>query len=406
MASLIPEIPHDKSYHVFVCYEKNSLDVVRIIVDNLEKDGIMCCYYDRDFTPGRSIIENMYEAIGKSMNMLVVLSEEFENSPYCVDEMDKAFNLRVRGEYNLIPIKIEPCSVPECLRHLVYIDVEDSIDTAHVKIKDAISKKEKNGEYVQFEVHKYKLCMPSFTRYRLKFTETERAVIWNNQFEVSAELLQEIEDTVNGSFFVKYLHIFNHPYSVIFIIFLHLLILQMIVFLVLLLTTGREKADSFQPVQYCLAVGLPTWLLLLCMSMLFYCIKDNRRFNVFLKTYSVLQTKLWNISKQNITQTGVLFFLNVSNILYEYPNIRFNIMYYNLKPCEVYFARQLEKRESLKKFRMENETNEECTSRLFNEYLSQSCAELVDTSTTRRHKMKNNAKCVCLLVEGWLKQSN
>ncbi|XP_053393288.1 uncharacterized protein LOC123564654 isoform X3 [Mercenaria mercenaria] len=363
MASLIPEIPHDKSYHVFVCYEKNSLDVVRIIVDNLEKDGIMCCYYDRDFTPGRSIIENMYEAIGKSMNMLVVLSEEFENSPYCVDEMDKAFNLRVRGEYNLIPIKIEPCSVPECLRHLVYIDVEDSIDTAHVKIKDAISKKdlqielreEKNGEYVQFEVHKYKLCMPSFTRYRLKFTETERAVIWNNQFEVSAELLQEIEDTVNGSFFVKYLHIFNHPYSVIFIIFLHLLILQMIVFLVLLLTTGREKADSFQPVQYCLAVGLPTWLLLLCMSMLFYCIKDNRRFNVFLK---------------------------------------------------VYFARQLEKRESLKKFRMENETNEECTSRLFNEYLSQSCAELVDTSTTRRHKMKNNAKCVCLLVEGWLKQSN
>ncbi|XP_053393289.1 uncharacterized protein LOC123564654 isoform X4 [Mercenaria mercenaria] len=324
MASLIPEIPHDKSYHVFVCYEKNSLDVVRIIVDNLEKDGIMCCYYDRDFTPGRSIIENMYEAIGKSMNMLVVLSEEFENSPYCVDEMDKAFNLRVRGEYNLIPIKIEPCSVPECLRHLVYIDVEDSIDTAHVKIKDAISKKD-----LQIELRE-----------------------------------------------------------------------------VLLLTTGREKADSFQPVQYCLAVGLPTWLLLLCMSMLFYCIKDNRRFNVFLKTYSVLQTKLWNISKQNITQTGVLFFLNVSNILYEYPNIRFNIMYYNLKPCEVYFARQLEKRESLKKFRMENETNEECTSRLFNEYLSQSCAELVDTSTTRRHKMKNNAKCVCLLVEGWLKQSN
>ncbi|XP_045214325.2 stimulator of interferon genes protein-like [Mercenaria mercenaria] len=255
MASRVPEMPHDKTYHIFVCYEKNSVDIVRIIVDNLENKGIMCCYYDRDFTPGRSIIENMYEAIEKSLYMLIVLSEDFENSHFCKDELDKASHLRAKGEYNMIPIRIEPCSVPECLRYLVYIDVEDSIDRAHVKIIDAMSKKElriefredRNGEYLQFE-------MQAFAP-RLKFTETDTAEIWNNRFEVSADLLQEIETTVNSSSFVKYQHIIEHPYCAIFLAFLHLLILLMILFLALLLNTGREKAGSFQPVEYCLAVG-------------------------------------------------------------------------------------------------------------------------------------------------------
>jgi threonyl-tRNA synthetase len=137
----IPDLPHDKKYHLFVCYERNSLCIVEEIVDNLEKEGVVCCYYERDFTPGRSITDNMYEAIGKSMNMLIVLSEEFENSLYCKEEIDKAFNLRVHGNYNLIPIRTEPCDIPACLQHLVYIDVEEAVDEAHTKIIDAMVKK-------------------------------------------------------------------------------------------------------------------------------------------------------------------------------------------------------------------------------------------------------------------------
>lgn len=140
MASKLPEIPHDKKYHLFVCYEKDSLDVVRIIVDNLENDGLVCCYYERDFLPGQSILHNIDDAIRKSLSMLIVLSEEFENSVYCKHEVDEAFNLKIREEYNLIPIKTEPCNVPERLKHLVYIDVEDDVDGAHSKIIDAVIK--------------------------------------------------------------------------------------------------------------------------------------------------------------------------------------------------------------------------------------------------------------------------
>lgn len=139
----IPDRPHDKKYHLFVCYEGKSLDIVEEIVHNLEKEGVVCCYYDRDFLPGRSITENMYDAIEQSMNMLIVMSDELESSHFCMDEIDKAFNLRVHGQYNLIPIRIEPCSIPACLRHIVYIDVENAIDAAHTKIIDAMVKKGK-----------------------------------------------------------------------------------------------------------------------------------------------------------------------------------------------------------------------------------------------------------------------
>ncbi|XP_060557211.1 uncharacterized protein LOC132717690 isoform X4 [Ruditapes philippinarum] len=188
----IPDLPHDKKYHLFVCYERNSLCIVEEIVDNLEKEGVVCCYYERDFTPGRSITDNMYEAIGKSMNMLIVLSEEFENSLYCKDEIDKAFNLRVRGNYNLIPIRTEPCSIPACLQHLVYIDVEEAVDEAHTKIIDAMVKKEQqialkedsNGEYSAFDLEAYKPSRFSLERYRLKITEMDRARLWTKKFEL------------------------------------------------------------------------------------------------------------------------------------------------------------------------------------------------------------------------------
>lgn len=144
MASKIPELPHNKTCHLFVCYEKNSLDVVQKIVDNLKEKEVVCCYYERDFVPGRSILDNIYDSIQKSLGMLIVLSEEFEKSDYCKHEVDEAFNLKIREEYNLIPIKTEPCNVPERLKHLVYIDVEDDVDGAHNKIIDAMKKKGSN----------------------------------------------------------------------------------------------------------------------------------------------------------------------------------------------------------------------------------------------------------------------
>ncbi|XP_060602371.1 uncharacterized protein LOC132755510 [Ruditapes philippinarum] len=276
ISSPIPDLPPNKKYHLFVCYERNSLCTVAEIVQNLEREGVVCCYFERDFVPGRSITDNMYDAIEKSMNMLIVLSEELENSCYCLDEIDKAFNLRVQGQYNLIPIRIEPCSVPVCLQHLVYIDVEEAIDEAHTKIIDAMVKKDQqnalkedsNGKNIEFGLKANKPNFLSLTRYRLKITEKERSKLWKQQFEVSAEILQEVEDTFNRSYYIRLHHVIDHQYLLMTFVFLFFLILIMIIFSILVLMLKGEKTDKLTSAEMCLAVGLPTWFISYTASMI------------------------------------------------------------------------------------------------------------------------------------------
>lgn len=321
MAPRIPEVPHDKLYHLFVCYEKKSLNIVQRIVDNLETNGIVCCYYDRDFLPGQSILNNIYDGIKQSSTMLIVLSEDFENSVYCKHEVEEAINLKVRGEYSLIPIKTEPCSVPERLQHLVYIDVEDDIDGAHNKIIDAIvnkdireeSKEDRNGEYLRFSIKTYRPNKLSLRRYKLEFTDKRKSKIWSNNFEVSTELLQDIEDTVNSSLLVQYLHVWRYSYLYILMIFLLLLILIAISVLIVFITTsGRERADSFQPTEYLLAIGFPLWFASLIVSEVlcfYHDISSKGLFSIKRKAVMNLRAELWHKSKENNAQTGVIFLL-------------------------------------------------------------------------------------------------
>ncbi|XP_045214310.2 uncharacterized protein LOC123564648 [Mercenaria mercenaria] len=410
MTARIPGLPRDKKYHFFVCYESNSLDIVRIIVDNLEKKELICCYYERNFTAGVPILDHIHKAIRESLYMLVVLSKDFENSNFCKQELLEAKHLMVEGKYNLIPIRIEPCSVPENIRHLVYIDVEDCFDTAHVKIIDAISKQdmridlkqERNGESKQFKLQPYKPSRFSFTRYRLKFEESDRAELWNNEFEVSADILKALEHTVNSSLLAKYLHVWNYPFLTLCMAYLHLLILLAVFCLILFIaTSGNAKTQSFQPVEYALTIGLPTLLVLFIINMLVYMftVYDRKGIHsVYTKACRILDADIWKLSNQNNLQTGVIFFFKNSDLLI--PECRkICIMRYNFKLCKTQFARYLDKRQHLKKL---GESNEECTSRLFDEFLSQSSKQLGISSTVRYHHMYNGAKCVCLLVEDWL----
>ncbi|XP_053399911.1 uncharacterized protein LOC123557600 [Mercenaria mercenaria] len=304
MACYNLDLPHDKDFHVFVCYESNKTNEVRALVDNLEKNGIKCCYSDRDFIPGRSIMENIYECIKKSMNMLIVLSEDFMNSKYCLHELEKAVNLSINGDYNLIPIKIEPCEIPECIRHLTHIDAEEEIDTAHTKIIDAVIHKEinlddgegSNGKHMKFNIQSNKTSCMALPRYRLQLMDIDRARIWNSGFEISANLLDEIEDAVNGSFYMRNLHIWNNVYLIISAIWLGCLSLLVILFLLLLLTTsGKEKTNVYQPVGYVLIIALPVVLLAGILSLLLHCLHTER--NIQLTCKEILCKKVGDEAK-------------------------------------------------------------------------------------------------------------
>lgn len=88
------------------------------------------CIDERDFVPGKSIFDNIIDAITNSKRVILVLSTSFVRSNWCSYELDQSLmhliNERIdKQEIFLIPVMIEKCNVPKKLDHLTYVDLTD-----------------------------------------------------------------------------------------------------------------------------------------------------------------------------------------------------------------------------------------------------------------------------------------
>ncbi|XP_036920239.1 toll-like receptor 1 [Sturnira hondurensis] len=108
-------IPLDKlqrtlQFHAFISYsEHDSAWVKSELLPNLEKEDIRICLHERNFVPGKSIVENIINCIEKSYKSIFVLSPNFVQSEWCHYELYFAHhNLFHEGSDNLILILLEP----------------------------------------------------------------------------------------------------------------------------------------------------------------------------------------------------------------------------------------------------------------------------------------------------------
>ncbi|KAM7158748.1 toll-like receptor 6 isoform 2-T4 [Molossus nigricans] len=97
-------------FHAFISYsEHDSGWVKNELVPCLEKEGIRICLHERNFVPGKSIVENIINCIEKSYKSIFVLSPNFVQSEWCHYELYFAHhNLFHEGSNNLILILLEP----------------------------------------------------------------------------------------------------------------------------------------------------------------------------------------------------------------------------------------------------------------------------------------------------------
>ncbi|XP_012864466.1 PREDICTED: toll-like receptor 6 [Dipodomys ordii] len=97
-------------YHAFISYsEQDSAWVKNELVPCLEKENIQICLHERNFVPGKSIVENIINCIEKSYKSIFVLSPNFVQSEWCHYELYFAHhNLFHEGSNNLILILLEP----------------------------------------------------------------------------------------------------------------------------------------------------------------------------------------------------------------------------------------------------------------------------------------------------------
>ncbi|NWV29557.1 TLR1 protein, partial [Origma solitaria] len=99
-------------FHAFISYsERDSLWVKNELMPNLEKgEGcVQLCQHERNFIPGKSIVENIINCIEKSYKSIFVLSPNFVQSEWCHYELYFAHHkLFSENSNSLILILLEP----------------------------------------------------------------------------------------------------------------------------------------------------------------------------------------------------------------------------------------------------------------------------------------------------------
>uniref|UniRef100_A0A3B4WB42 TIR domain-containing protein n=1 Tax=Seriola lalandi dorsalis TaxID=1841481 RepID=A0A3B4WB42_SERLL len=121
-----PTLRDGECYHVFISYSSTDHQWTHSIINQLESYGLQVCYHDRDFTPGRTVLENMSECIQESQKVLLVLSPEFVRSRWCLLEANMSLFRDCLERKPIVPVLLQPgVSVPPHLCHLTYLEATD-----------------------------------------------------------------------------------------------------------------------------------------------------------------------------------------------------------------------------------------------------------------------------------------
>ncbi|KAM9701795.1 uncharacterized protein ACBT57_022371 isoform 2-T4 [Dama dama] len=127
VAPAIPPLRPSDQFHLFVSY--SSVDAVWThgLTGRLEAElpGLRVCLHERDFTPGRNVLENMAGCIQQSQKVLLVLSEDFVQSRWCLLEADLSLVGSCLERKPVLPVLLRPCRVPLHLSHLTYLEATD-----------------------------------------------------------------------------------------------------------------------------------------------------------------------------------------------------------------------------------------------------------------------------------------
>ncbi|XP_077136024.1 toll-like receptor 1 [Ranitomeya variabilis] len=110
------ELKKDFSFHAFISYSENDASWVKnVLLPSVQSmNDIRICQHERNFTPGKSIVENIITCIDNSYKSVFVLSPHFVQSEWCHYELYFAqHKLYSENTDNLILILLEP--IPQYL---------------------------------------------------------------------------------------------------------------------------------------------------------------------------------------------------------------------------------------------------------------------------------------------------
>ncbi|XP_045193317.1 toll-like receptor 2 type-2 [Mercenaria mercenaria] len=134
----------EKKYDAFVSYSSNEEEYVEKLFEDLEKQpddksrpSFKFCMHHRDFVPGRTIFDNVTFSVESSRHTIILLSNHFIKSEYCLYEFQEAFRQSIMEKRrHLVIIMMEdipeeklPRDLRRCVKTFTYIRKDDFLFT-------------------------------------------------------------------------------------------------------------------------------------------------------------------------------------------------------------------------------------------------------------------------------------
>ncbi|XP_028271716.1 toll-like receptor 1 [Parambassis ranga] len=123
-------------FHAFVSYSQHDADWVHnSLLPNLEgpAGGLRICHHEKNFVPGKTIVENIISCVEKSRRSVFVLSAHFIKSEWCHYELYFASHQHLsRGSDSIVLVLLEP--LPQYLIPSKYYQLK-SMMTRHTYLE-------------------------------------------------------------------------------------------------------------------------------------------------------------------------------------------------------------------------------------------------------------------------------
>jgi len=121
-----------------------SADKVRFVRDfasKLMKNGVDVWLDEWEINPGDNPVRKIFEeGLPKCQFVILVMSAISVQKPWVREELDAAFVRKVEGQARLIPIRLDGCQMPECLKTTRWESIDDltNYDSAFQRILNGI----------------------------------------------------------------------------------------------------------------------------------------------------------------------------------------------------------------------------------------------------------------------------
>ena len=113
----------------FITHSWNDITFARKLCEDLRASGLDGFLDERSIRPGESIPSRIEHGLETCDVYIPVLSPTALKSPWCDWEIDIAITLSREAARNerprIMPVIAEKCTVPACLRHLLYVNFGD-----------------------------------------------------------------------------------------------------------------------------------------------------------------------------------------------------------------------------------------------------------------------------------------